>query len=86
MCYNVGDSLPPPMAPTTYQAQIAQDRRAAARERRNSGISADNARIERLYDDGYAFRKHEVRKNSKRDTLPMEMVVYPDLDLRWKGI
>lgn len=75
------------MAPAhkIYQARIAQDRKAAARERRLDNIAADNARIERLYDDSEAFRRFEARKLTGKEHFASELVVYPDLDLRWRG-
>ena len=61
------------MAPSTYRAQIASDRRAAARERVTATVARDNARIERMYTDEYAWSR-------RARTLPRELVVYPDLD------
>lgn len=72
-------------ATLAYRAQIAQDRKAAARERRLAPIAGDNARIELLYDEGEAFRKFEARKLAGKENFAAELVVYPDLDLRWKG-
>lgn len=74
---------PPPMASQTYRAQVLQDRREAAKERRQAEISGDNARIELIYADCYALSKHETRKATNRN-LPVEMVVYPDLDFQWR--
>jgi hypothetical protein len=75
------------MAPAykVYQARIAQDRKAAARERRLAAIAEDNARIERLYDDNEAFRRYALKKSMNKEIMPTELVVYPDLDLRWRG-
>lgn len=61
-----------------YRAQVAADRRAAARERASARIAADNARIQDMYTDGYALRR--ARRN-----LPTDMVVYPDLDFKRGG-
>jgi hypothetical protein len=61
------------MAPTTYRAQIASDRRAAARERITAVVARDNARIEAMYTDEYAWSR-------RARSLPRELVVYPDLD------
>jgi hypothetical protein len=61
------------MAPTTYRAQIASDRRAAARERVTADVACDNARIEAMYTDEYAWSR-------RARSLPRELVVYPELD------
>jgi len=62
------------MAPTAYRTQIASDRRAAARERVTvAAVARDNARIEALYSDAYAWSR-------RARTLPRDLVVYPDLD------
>jgi hypothetical protein len=61
------------MAPTAYRTQIASDRRAAARERITAVVARDNARIEAMYTDEYAWAR-------RARSLPRELVVYPDLD------
>jgi hypothetical protein len=58
---------------TTYRTQIASDRRAAARERVTAAVACDNARIEAMYTDEYAWSR-------RARTLPRELVVYPELD------
>jgi hypothetical protein len=61
------------MAPTAYRTQIASDRKAAARERITAAVASDNARIEAMYTDEYAWSR-------RARSLPRELVVYPDLD------
>jgi hypothetical protein len=58
---------------TTYRAQIASDRKAAARERVTATIASDNARIGAMYTDEYAWAR-------RARSLPRELVIYPDLD------
>jgi len=59
---------------TTYHTQIASDRKAAARERVTiAAVARDNARIEAMYTDEYAWSR-------RARSLPRELVVYPALD------
>jgi hypothetical protein len=74
ICYNYRvNRTKRQMAPTTYRTQIASDRRAAARERVTAAVACDNARIEAMYTDEYAWSR-------RARSLPRELVVYPELD------
>ena len=73
-CYNYRVNRTKRQMATTYHAQIRADRRAAARERVTvAAVARDNARIEAMYTDEYAWAR-------RARSLPRELVVYPDLD------
>ena len=73
-CYNYRVNRTKRQMATTYRTQIASDRKAAARERVTvAAVARDNARIEAMYSDEYAWDR-------RARSLPRELVIYPDLD------